>query len=70
MILKAGDLKKSSGTASSIHWRGKYGHLLTWNRVTSWVSLQAPGGEWYQLEPAASAVEAKRRYVEFRESDQ
>jgi len=70
MILKAGDLKKSSDTASSVYWRGRHGHLLTWNRVSNWVSLQTPDGEWYQLEPAATAVEAKQRYVNFQESDQ
>lgn len=70
MILKAGDLKKSSDTASTVHWRSKHGHLLAWSRVDNRVSLQTTDGEWHQLEPAATAVEAKQRYVNFRESDQ
>lgn len=70
MLLKAGDLKISSNTVVTVHWHGRHGHLLTWSRIDGRASLQTPEGDWYQLEAAATAVEAKQRYVNFRESDQ
>lgn len=70
MQLKAGDLKISSSTGVTVQWRGRHGHLLTWSRIDGRVGLQTLEGDWYQLGAAATAVEAKQRYVYFRESDQ
>lgn len=68
---KAGDLKKMPGsTATSVRWSSRYGHDLSWLRVSGQVFLRTPDGAFYELESAESAVEAKQRYVNFRESDQ
>lgn len=69
-ILKAGDLKKTGGGQRGIRWTGCYGHHLEWVRDTGEVYLRMPDGAFYELDRAESAVEAKQRYVNFRESDQ
>lgn len=69
-ILKAGDLKMTSNTSSSARWKSRHGHYLEWLKVSGEVFLRLPDGQFLPLESADSAVEAKQRYVNFKESDQ
>lgn len=69
-VLKAGDLKMLDKNVAFTTWVSCHGHTLTWRKADGEVSLRTPEGRWLVLESAESAVEAKRRYVHFRETDQ
>ena len=59
MILKAGDLKKSSDTASSVYWRSRHGHLLTMAGIIN-INNARYKDEEGPIDPACSCSTCKR----------